>query len=188
MKKISHKTREKLRLSHLGKKFSQETKDKMSIARLGKKMPPFSKQHRKRMSEAKLKNPTKYWLGKKRSIETNKKISCSKIGRFTGENSHKWIKDRTKIKTYDDRRTDSLYIIWRKELYKRDSGKCKINDLYCSGRLEAHHIFDWKNYKELRYVVDNGIILCKFHHPKTRKEEDRLRPFLLSLIKKTNGK
>ena len=60
------------------------------------------------------------------------------------------------------------------EVKKRDNWKCKIDNLDCEGRLESHHILSWKDYPELRYDINNGICLCKKHHPKKRNEEINL--------------
>lgn len=50
---------------------------------------------------------------------------------------------------------------WRKEVLARDK-HCVI----CGGEkhLEAHHIFGYKGYPQLRDNVDNGITLCQFCH------------------------
>ena len=70
-----------------------------------------------------------------------------------------YIKDRTKLKKSDRKHTDSAYINWSKGVKIRDNWKCKISNLDCKGRLEAHHILDWENYPELRYEINNGITL-----------------------------
>ena len=51
-----------------GYKHTEQTKVKM-------KGRVFSEEHRKKLSEAKLKNPTRYWLNKERSEKTKKKVS-----------------------------------------------------------------------------------------------------------------
>lgn len=51
-----------------GYKHTEESKAKM----LGRK---FTEEHKRKLSEAKKKNPSKYWLNKKRPAETNQKIS-----------------------------------------------------------------------------------------------------------------
>lgn len=66
----------------LGKKHSEESKLKMRKAKLGKftgkDNPFFGKKHtevtKKKLSKKKLANPTRYWLGKKRSPETIEKM------------------------------------------------------------------------------------------------------------------
>lgn len=110
-----------------------------------------------------------FWTGKKRP-------------HISGEKSHWWIKDRTKIKISDKFKEDANYKIWRKEVYAKDSWKCKIFNSDCKGRIEAHHILNWKDYPELRYEINNGITLCHAHHPRGRKKEAELSPYLKSLV------
>jgi hypothetical protein len=57
-----------------GYKHTEEAKAKMK----GRK---FSEEHKKKLSDAKKKNPTKHWLGKKRDLETNLKISNTLKGK-----------------------------------------------------------------------------------------------------------
>jgi hypothetical protein len=116
------------------------------------------------------------------SEDTRKKISNSLKGRFAGENSPVWIKDRTKVKVADDRRNDSNYKLWRKEVYKRDGWKCKVGNCECKGKIVAHHILPWRSNPELRYQANNGITLCHAHHPIKRAEEKRLEGYFKKLI------
>jgi len=57
-----------------GYKHTEEAQAKMK----GRK---FSEEHRRKLSDAKKKNPTNYWLGKKRDLETNLKISNTLKGK-----------------------------------------------------------------------------------------------------------
>lgn len=59
---------------------------------------------------------------------------------------------------------------------------CRIADNKCNGRLEAHHILNWKQYPELRYELNNGITLCQSHHPRGRENENKLSPYLQHLV------
>ena len=85
--KHREETREKMRVSHLGKsgckgwKHSEETKKKMSESHKGKKMPPFSEEHKKRISEAK--KGQKTWnLGLTKETDARvRKISKANRGR-----------------------------------------------------------------------------------------------------------
>ena len=81
-----------------GKKHSEETKQKMSEARMG---IVFSDEHKTKLSEAKLKNPTNYWLGKsrkgmKQSHPIHTCPHCGKIGKGTA--MFKWHFDKCKQK------------------------------------------------------------------------------------------
>lgn len=67
------------------KSVSEETRLKMRLAKLGKKgIGMTGKKHKKeslaKMSNTHLKNPVRYWLGKKKSDEVKKKISISQKG------------------------------------------------------------------------------------------------------------
>lgn len=71
---------------------------------------------------------------------------------------------------------------WMKAVKNRDGWKCRIADENCNGRMEAHHILNWKDHPELRYEINNGITLCHAHHPRKRAEEKRLSPYFQELI------
>lgn len=107
-----------------------------------------------------------------------------KLPNQSGKNHHRYIEDRTQIVGKHDRRFhDPEYKQWHRCVKNRDGWKCKISNSDCSGRVEAHHILGWKDYPELRYEVNNGITLCHFHHPRKRKDEMRLSPYFMDLIK-----
>jgi len=169
---FSEEWKKHLSEAQVGKKHSEETKKKIrknSYWR-GRKRPPFTDEHRRKISEAN--------KGKKRSLETRQKmgkINC-------GKNHYRWIKDRTKLKK-QNRRNDPAYHEWRKLVWERDGYKCKINNEYCKGRIEAHHILSWRDYPELRYDINNGITLCCFHHPRKRVEEENAVPQFKKLLK-----
>jgi HNH endonuclease len=95
-------------------------------------------------------------------IRGNGKIFCDKdCQRFgnSGENSHFWIDDRSKIKSPRAARTME-YKEWRKAVFERDSYTCQKCGTV-GGYLHAHHIKEWQYYPELRYDVDNGQTLCR---------------------------
>jgi len=62
------------KMIHL-RKHSEETKKKISESRKGKK---FSEEHKEKLRQAKLRNPTTYWKGKTFSDEHKKKLSDAK--------------------------------------------------------------------------------------------------------------
>lgn len=120
----------------------------------------------------------KWSFGIKRSEESKSKQGES----IKGSNHYRWIKDRSKIKQYWTERNNPEYKQWRKEVWTRDSFKCKIQDDNCQGRIEAHHILGWTEHPELRYKTNNGITLCHALHPRKRAEEKRLVPNFRELV------
>lgn len=127
------------------------------------------------------------------SLETRLKQRKARLGKipwnkgiknFFGskENHPRWIPDRSKLKTGLDRPYDTKYKYWMLEVKKRDYWKCRIDNTDCKGRLEAHHILPWRNHPELRYVITNGITLCKYHHPRKRIDEINLSPYFQKLV------
>jgi hypothetical protein len=114
----------------------------------------------------------------KLSISARDKIRQSKIG----SKNHRWIEDRTKVKKSEIRNLDVQAKYWRQKIYKRDFHKCRLASSECTGHIEAHHIFGWTDYPELRYIESNGICVCMFHHPHGRKNEERMRPIFQELI------
>ena len=59
----------------------------------------FTDSHRKKLSQAHIKNPTNYWTGKRRSVEDRKKMSDGHKGLFLGdENPSKRLDVREKIR------------------------------------------------------------------------------------------
>lgn len=175
----------------------EETKKKISDALKAKGIKPkvifnwTGLKHSKPSPRKGEKRPE--WIGKKISDakkghsvsqETRDKISKTLEGKFTGENSPNWIKDRTQIRGRHERTYhDSDYKIWRGRVYSRDGFKCRVNNKQCKGRIEAHHILAWRDYPELRYKTNNGITLCHAHHPIKRAEEKRLIPYFKKLLR-----
>jgi len=99
----------------------------------------------------------------------------------SGENHYKWKKDRTQLAKRNER-NDMAYKDWRNQVLKRDRYSCKINNKDCKGKVIAHHILSWSAFPELRYIINNGITLCHFHHPKNRNDEERRIPILKKLV------
>lgn len=83
----------------------------------------------------------------------------------------------------EQKRNCNEYVKWRKSVYERDNHKCRIYNKDCNGRIEAHHILSWSQYPELRYEINNGITLCRAHHPFKRAEENKLISFFQKLVK-----
>lgn len=160
-----------------------------------------TKEMRERMREIALAKKYGQWMnGKNLSEETKKKIGLGNSNptmesrrRYSeakkGSNNPRWISDRTKLQRYQDESKDrrsSTYNNWRKEVWLRDNFKCKIANPDCSGRIEVHHILNWKDYPELRYQINNGITLCHAHHPRKRVDEAKLSPYFQKLVAEMN--
>lgn len=95
------------------------------------------------------KNPSRYWLGKKRVD-------------MIGEKNPNWVEspknDESKIWRW---RVE--YRLWREAVFKRDNWTCQK----CGERgrdLHPHHILNFSSHIELRFSIDNGITLCVKHH------------------------
>lgn len=140
----------------------------------------------RKQSEAHKKKISVAHLGKKKSAEHAKNIGLARKGvpmpQIAGENHYRWIKDRSSVKLGDRFLNDPLQKQWRKEVKSRDGWVCRIADVNCDGRLEAHHILPWSKFPELRYKVNNGITLCRFHHPRKMDDVMKLSPFFNELV------
>jgi 5-methylcytosine-specific restriction endonuclease McrA len=81
-----------------------------------------------------------------RTAEEKKNISESKICSFPVEHNdppQSW--ERTQ---------------WSKAVRKRDSYTCQHCGIYREKGLNTHHIKDWDNFPELRFIISNGLTLC----------------------------
>jgi predicted restriction endonuclease len=67
---------------------------------------------------------------------------------------------------------DSQYKDWRKKVYTRDKYKCRWPNCILKRKLNAHHIKTWADFPGLRFDVNNGITLCKYHHDLIKGMED----------------
>lgn len=79
--KHSKETKQKMSLSHKGKKLSEEHKRKLGLVSLGKKRPPFSLEHRKKLSKS---NKLYYSNGNEKRISKKTIIqnSLDKLKKF----------------------------------------------------------------------------------------------------------
>lgn len=78
----------------------------------------------------------------------------------------------------------SKYKKLKGQVYKRDKGMCRMPNCKRKGR-QMHHIRRWADCPELRYSIDNTILLCKQCHDKVFSKEDEYAPLFLRLISKT---
>lgn len=77
---------------------------------------------------------------------------------------------------------DPQYKQWRQEVYSRDNYKCQWPGCDLHKKLNAHHIKTWANYPGLRFDVNNGITLCKYHHDYIKGMEDNYEYIFLKIV------
>lgn len=59
---------------------------------------------------------------------------------------------------------DPAYAQFRKDVIKRDKGKCQMPGCKSKRNLQVHHISKWSGASALRYETSNGITLCRYCH------------------------
>jgi 5-methylcytosine-specific restriction endonuclease McrA len=82
--------------------------------------------------------------------------------RISGENSPNWNPDKTDEERRAGRKYPAYYE-WRQAVYERDNYTCTC----CGergGRLNAHHVFNFSDYPNLRTDVNNGVAMCRSCH------------------------
>lgn len=127
-------------------------------------------------------------IEKIRKSRTGKRLNRSEEGKksfkekMSGPNNPRWTTDRSKIDMGKRSNWTIQCIEWRESVFKRDNYKCKMSNGDCNAYVEAHHILNWKDYPELRFNINNGITLCRAHHPRKRAEEKRLVPTFKELV------
>jgi len=185
-KRLSEETRKKLSEAKMGKKrppFSKEWKKKISEAKAGKKRPSFSKEWRRRMSEAH-KGKKSYEI----TDEIRKKLSEAHKGKHPSEEARRKMSEAQKgeksylwkggITPKNARIRNSIeFRLWREAVFARDNWQCqRCGTRSGNGKtivLHPHHILNFAEYLELRFVIDNGITLCKSCHMEFHKKYGR---------------
>jgi 5-methylcytosine-specific restriction endonuclease McrA len=81
----------------------------------------------------------------------------------TGELHHNWNPAHTKEYRVQYRRTTE-HRAWLRAVYERDNYTCQVCGYDKGGTLNAHHLYNYADYKELRHEVSNGVTLCKGCH------------------------
>lgn len=193
---MTQEQKDKLSQAHKGKVFSDEHRRKLSESHKGQ-IPTNLEQLRELSKRPKtaehIEKIRQAQIGKKKNIspESRLKMRLCKLGKPTwnkgnkgfmaGPKNARWIADRTKLKIREDRR-DQANHYWVKLCKERDNKKCKMRNKDCKGQLEVHHILSFNKYPELRYDVNNGICLCHFHHPRKKKDVEKMIEFFKKLI------
>lgn len=110
-------------------------------------------------------------LCNRRPSERGSKVYCWNcyMANRSGSANPNW---RGGIRTENNKiRASDEYKSWRSEVFERDKFTCQECG-QVGGTLHAHHIKAFATHVELRFVVDNGITLCKnCHNKKPRRQK-----------------
>jgi hypothetical protein len=171
---------------NIRKPCSEETKLKISLAKKGK---TFSKEHKDKLSESHKKSRP-HMVGFKHTDESKHKMRMVKLGKIMSEETKNKISNKLKgiirdENYYDYLKGDKSHLWkggitsfndvirkstkmkkWIKKILIRDDYTCQIC-FKIGGNLEVHHIKSFSEYPELRFIINNGITLCKSCHIKT---------------------
>ena len=95
------------------------------------------------------------------------KVSQALKGRKLKEKHWNWQGGITPI--HNTIRGSLKYKEWEREIIKRDIS-CKGCGEVRKKKLVAHHILNFSAYPDLRFVLDNGILLCRLCHKEFHKK------------------
>lgn len=79
---------------------------------------------------------------------------------------------------------DPAYKKWRLDVYRRDKFTCRWPNCGSKKQIRAHHIRTWAAHPHLRFVILNGITLCKIHHDLIHGNEDDYIRMFMELVRK----
>ncbi len=92
-------------------------------------------------------------------------LFCSKHCKdlsIRGENHWNW---KGGITRKNHRRETKQYREWRLKVYRRDKFNCQDCGKHCNQKnIVAHHLKDWTDYPDMRFIEENGITLCRKCH------------------------
>ena len=106
------------------------------------------------------------WGSTFNNFYSNKK-NCPECWRLSniGENNPSWNHELTKEDRENSYQRNHISgnKEWTKAVYDRDGHTCQSCNIR-GGTLNAHHIDSWKDHKDDRFNIDNGVTLCKTCH------------------------
>lgn len=85
-----------------------------------------------------------------------------------GENNPSWNPKLTNEARLLGRKIPG-YKSWRTAVYERDGYACQVCSMEKKERLNAHHLYDYSTYPELKLVVENGITMHESCHMEFHK-------------------
>jgi len=120
------------------------------------------KKHLEKLAEMKRGKPSPL-RGRKRNIHWSKKSREKMSKRLKGRIP--WNKGKRSKKYYESEiaRNTSEYTKFRLEVFIRDKFTCQVSGKK-GGNLNAHHLYSFTDYPELRFEVSNGVTLSKKIH------------------------
>ncbi len=66
---------------------------------------------------------------------------------------------------------------WSRTVYARDNWRCTICKIHCqAGNIIAHHIKPFAQFPAERFVVENGVTLCRPCHARIHNPKNRFSP------------
>lgn len=102
-------------------------------------------------------------VGKRHTLQTRKIISAiTRVRTPRGSACHAFVDGRSSER--GAHRLTAEYKRWRYDVYLRDQFTCQHCGDDRGGNLCAHHIKSFANYPDLRFVIGNGVTLCKSCH------------------------
>jgi hypothetical protein len=182
---------EKIKKALTGRTLSPEHRLKLSLAKKGKvgnglgrtwKMPDGFGENGSRLRKKEWETGIRKG-GWKLSEESKKNIAAASTGRpgpWLGKGGELHPNWKGGISKNVHSVSEPKYKNWRMSVFTRDNFQCKV----CKTKigLQAHHILKWVDFVELRYDINNGITLCRAHHPRKVTEEKRLIPIFKELL------
>lgn len=82
------------------------------------------------------------------------------------ENHPRWLGGKSQENQIG--RANNEYCEWRISVFKKDRFTCQ-KCLLTGKKLNAHHIDNWSEHEDKRYLLTNGITLCKECHKEIHK-------------------
>lgn len=98
-------------------------------------------------------------------------ISCGARARGNGADHPLWRGGVSRAYQYGYHSTE--YMQWHQNVFIRDNFTCQLCDTRGT-YLHAHHIKGFSHFPDLRFVVSNGITLCKTCHMEVHSKQCEL--------------
>ena len=166
-----------------GKEKAKLAKQRASKSKIGIKRKPFTLEHRKRISKARIgmKFPKHSEFMKKNNPTTRKEIRELFSKMRIGKGNHQW-QGGISFEPYDKKFNNQF----KRAIRKRDNKICMLCGIHrekLTRALNIHHI----NYNKLLTIPQNCISLCLSCHIKTNGNREHWIKFFQSLLSERYG-